>query len=124
MTRDKMVDYLPFSGHDHFGQSDVEEAKRVYIATHPRGSENPSIVVVTGKPEDYTDEEIEKLFKFAKQKTAEWITNASGRPPIMIVIGKVSPRSTGSWVRKRVTWTGGNFFSPTLDEAIQRMASA
>lgn len=85
--------------------------------------ENPdlcSIVAVTGCPNDYSDEELEKLLAFARERTARYDAMFNQRMGAnLIIIGKCSD---GRWLRKRLTWNRGPMHSSTLDEAISTMS--
>lgn len=78
-----------------------------------------SIVAINGSPNNYTNEELEKLVAFAEKATARYdLLFSYRRGANLILFEKLGER----WLRKRVSWDMGPMFSPTLDEAIQFMA--
>lgn len=75
-----------------------------------------SVVAVSGPPDKYTDEEIEKLVAFSERRTANYDTMFDFRMGCnAICINKIGD---GNWMRKRMTWDIGTMFSESLDEAI------
>lgn len=74
-----------------------------------------SIVVVSGPPEKYSDEELRELAAFSERATADYDRmGIYRRGANLICFDKVD----GRWMRKRLTWEVGPFFSDTLKEAI------
>jgi len=74
-----------------------------------------SIVVVRGPPKKYTDEEIRELAAFSERATADYDRRWNYRRGAnLICFDKADER----WMRKRLTWKMGAFFSDTLKEAI------
>ena len=78
-----------------------------------------SVVAVSGPPEKYTDEELEKIFLFSERATARYDKMFSHRRGAnLILFDRVG---NGHWMRKRLSWTEGPMYSETLDEAIAIM---
>lgn len=120
MTREEMIGKLQWNdGGMGFGICTVANSMLWHTSKpkHPRGEDDlKSVVGISGPPENYTDEELAKLVEFSEQRTAKydemflWRLGAN-----MILINKLS---SGSWMRKRLSWEYGPMVSPTLDEAI------
>ena len=81
----------------------------------------PSIVAVGGSPEDYTDEEIDKLFAFSEFATARYDRFFGIRRGANLILFRKPTDSGGPWLRKRMSWEMGPMYSPTLDDAIAFM---
>lgn len=78
-----------------------------------------STIAICGKPEKYTDEELEKVVAFAKRHDEKYDKMFRYKLGCnMILFDKTDE---GRWMRKRLTWTMGPMYSPTLDEAIAVM---
>ena len=78
-----------------------------------------STVAICGDPKKYTTEELEKIVDFAKRcdKKYDAIFRVC-RGCNLILFDK---REDGIWMRKRLSWTMGPMYSPSLDEAIAIM---
>jgi hypothetical protein len=75
-----------------------------------------SVVAVSGPPEKYTDEELEKLADFSDRRTARYDKMFNVRAGAnAICIDKVNDTC---WMRKRMSWEYGPMHSPTLTEAM------
>jgi hypothetical protein len=77
-------------------------------------------IVAVGLPKGkYTKEELTKICIFSERATKDYNTrNRYRRGANLICLDK---REDGKWLRKRMSWTMGGFFSDTLDEAIAVM---
>jgi hypothetical protein len=75
-----------------------------------------SIVAVSGPPEKYTEEELKELVAFSKRMTADYDRMFIYRRGANMVCIDKTP--DGRWMRKRLTWEIGAFYSDTLKEAI------
>jgi len=84
---------------------------------HPRGADDlRSIVAVSGPPEKYTVEELEKLVAFSERRTAHYDTMFRWRLGANLIF--IDKMPDGRWYRKRQSWTMGVMSSDTLDEAM------
>lgn len=85
-----------------------------------RGNDWPSTVAVISPPEQYTDEELEKLVAFSERRTAVYDGIFSVRLGMnLITIGHQKSHPDSSlWYRSRASWVRGSFWSKTLDEAM------
>ena len=76
-----------------------------------------SIVAISGNPDDYTTEELEKLVAFSKEMTEEYDKQWKSRQGAnLICIGKIAE---DYWLRKRLSWEIGSMYSKTIDDAIE-----
>jgi hypothetical protein len=76
-----------------------------------------SVVAISGPPEKYTDEELEKLADFSDRHTARYDQIFNVRAGAnAICIDKVNHNC---WMRKRMSWEYGPMHSTTLDQAIE-----
>jgi len=75
-----------------------------------------SIVAVSGPPEKYTDEELVELVAFSDKKTAEYDEMFRYRRGANLIC--IDKTADGRWMRKRLTWEMGPFFSDSLGEAL------
>lgn len=90
----------------------------LFQALSPSKRTIKSAVVIKQPESKYTDEELEKLLAFS-EKVTEHHVKLLGSVLVsdnLIVIDKMED---GSWLRKARSWEMGEFFSPTLDEAIE-----
>lgn len=80
----------------------------------------PSVVAVRGPAEKYSDDELARLVEFSGARTARYDEMFRWRQGAnLIVLDKVE---TGAWLRKRMSWTHGPMYSPTLAEALAVMS--
>lgn len=118
MTRDEMIAKLMWNqGGMGYGVC-TTGMMAIQNSMRPQSKEDDwiSIVAVSGPPEKYTDEELEKLVAFSEAQTARYDKIFNYRMGCnLICINKVD---SGSWMRKRQSWEYGSMFSETLDDAI------
>jgi hypothetical protein len=78
-----------------------------------------SIVAVCGDPAKYTDEELALIVEFSKVVTRRYDEMFKYRRGCNMIL--LDKRDDGMWLRKRLSWTQGPMYSPTLDEALAVM---
>ena len=76
-----------------------------------------SVVAVSWPPEKYTDEEIQKLYKFSVAETERYDKRVKTRVGANLIV--FDKYEDGQWLRKRLTWEIGEMTSETLNEAIE-----
>ncbi len=82
----------------------------------PNKPDLPSIVAVSGKADEYTDDELRELVAFSRKQTARYDEMFGiRRGANLICVGK---EPSGSWLRKRLSWECGPMYSKTLAEAV------
>lgn len=110
------------SGGTGFGVCSVG-ASMIWGMQRPSSPEKdwPFTVTVHGESKDYTDEELRDLLKFSLERTADYDRMFNVRMGAnLIVIGKQTDLDGKAyWLRKRMTWSHGPMFSPTLAEAME-----
>ena len=75
-----------------------------------------SVVAITGPSNKYSDEEIQKLYKFSVERTKKHDKICRSRIITdMIIFDKMSP---DFWYRAKMDWNVGSLVSETLDDAI------
>lgn len=123
MTRQEMIAKLLWnSGGDGFGILSFANAMLwAQDRPGPGKPDLPSIVAVGGSPDDYTDEELEKLVAFGERTTARYDKIFSVRRGANLILFRKPLESHGSWMRKRLSWESGPMYSKTLDDAIAFM---
>jgi hypothetical protein len=78
-----------------------------------------SIVAIGGSPCEYSDIELKRLVEFSEAATANYDKRWRYRRGANLICISKHEDSTGVyWMRKRMSWTMGSLFSPTLDEAL------
>lgn len=84
---------------------------------HPRGDDDlKSIVAVSGPPDKYTDEELQKLVAFSERRTEDYDRRNGRRMGANLIY--INKYGENKWLRKRMSWDIGSMFSDSLDEAI------
>jgi hypothetical protein len=131
MNRQQMIDKLQWNDGGYSGGG--FESMMAWAMAEPRSREEDlkSIVAVTGPPDKYTDEELEKLVGVSDRITADYDTRWRIRVGANIwIVDKIdltafrsetNPHLTYTWLRKKLTWERGLMHSDTLDEAIKIM---
>jgi len=124
MNRKELEDSILWSGGGAgFGLCSVA-ASMSWAMDEPTKDKPDLISIVSlGLPkEKYTDEELAKIVKFAKRKTANYDKMFRYRRGAnLIMFDKQVGEKDTRWLRKRLSWEIGPMFSPTLDEAIALM---
>lgn len=113
MTRQEMIDALLWSdGGAGYGICVVGNM----LAEKFNAKEIKSCVTVQGNPDDYTDEELQKLVEFSTEQSEKHrrICGSILSSDNLIILRK----QERNWLSKRRTWECGRMFSDTLDEAI------
>ena len=116
-TRQQLIDALMWSdGGTGWGVCAIGNM----LAAKMNANEIRSCVTVQGNPDDYTDEELEKLVAFSKERS-EYHRRICGNilsSDNLTIIRK----NKNNWLRKRRSWEYGPMYSNTLDEAIAFMS--
>lgn len=123
MTREEMIGKLLWnSGGMGFGICSVA-ASMIWDMDRPTPDkpDYPSILAVNGPSDLYTDEELEKLVAFGDKITARYDTYFKYRRGANLTLIGKTDREDGMWLRKKLSWTMGPMYSPSLDEAITLM---
>ena len=123
MNRQEMIDSLMWNSGGHsFGICSFANSMRWAMdAPGPGKPDLKSIVAVSGPPEKYTDEELEKLVKFSQEATAHYDEMFTCRRGANLIL--FDKFDNGCWLRKRLSWEYGPMFSDALDAAIAVMAN-
>ena len=85
----------------------------------PNKPDLKSVVAVCGNPKKYTTEELTKIVEFSKFATARYDELFTIRRGCNLIL--FDKRDDGHWMRKRLSWTMGPMYSPSLDEALTIM---
>ncbi len=125
LTREEMLArFVPVSG--GWSMQNVGLAM-MYAMDEPKPGKPdfPSVVGLYGPEEKYTNEELAKLVEFADRVTQAYDRLFRFRRGAnLYLFDKPDWRRDGFWMRKKLTWTEGPMFSPTLEEAIAFMMRA
>jgi hypothetical protein len=128
MNRQEMIDNLMWnSGGTGYGICSFSIAgAMIWNDMRPKTPEDDlkSVVAIMEPKDLYTDEELEKLVAFSKEKTARYDEMYRWRMGCnLIFIGKSERVEKGEfyWLRKRQSWNMGPMHSNTLDEALEVM---
>ena len=123
LSREEMIGKLQWNdGGYGFGVCEVGAAM-IWTMDTP-GPDKPdlkSTVAVSGPPDKYTDEELEKILAFSERVTARYDKMFSYRRGANLILLDKPEYAEGRWLRKRLSWTIGPMFSETLDEALAIM---
>ena len=121
--RQEMIEELEWnSGGYGFGICEI--ANSMLWAMDRPGPDKPdlkSIVAVSGPPDRYTDDELEKLVALSRRVTARYDEMFRYRRGANLILIDKPKESNGKWLRKRLSWNRGPMYSNTLDEAIEIM---
>lgn len=119
MSRQELIDKLMWNdGGMGLGITSVATVFMLNSVTPKRKEDDwKSVVAISGPPEKYTDDELEKLVAFSDRRTARYDTIFNCRMGCnAICINKVADNR---WMRKRMTWEIGPMFSDSLDAAVE-----
>ena len=118
MNRDEMIEKIMWNeGGMGMGVCTVANSF-LMNSMSPESRENDwkSVVAISGPPEKYTDEELEKLVGFSERRTAHYDSMFRYRMGCnLICINKIDETR---WYRKRLTWDMGPMTSSSLDDAM------
>lgn len=124
MTREAMIAKLMWNAEDAgfgFGICSVGASMAWAMdAPGPNKPDLPSIVLIGGPPDKYTDDELAKLVAFSEQATADYDSRFRYRRGANLLC--INKSGDGRWLRKRMTWEIGPMYSITLDHAIAVLA--
>lgn len=121
LNRQELIDQLMWnSGGMGFGICSVASSF-IWATSRPKSKENDlkSVVAVSGPPDKYTDEELEKLVEFSNRKTANYdeIFNVRMGANLICIDKNVGPGGH-NWMRKRMSWEYGPMYSDTIEDAM------